>query len=221
MLLSPNSILFNTLNSLLIYLKEDWINQSDKEKSFLYQILKEIPETGDYNFYEQAETVIVGKGKKDTPRELQIRKAFDPSRLQTPTIHIKLNSDNQAGNGIGHDQGYKEPEFEEERGEYRNTFTKRFKSSYSLLITSQNEAEVDLIYTFIRGFMLSAIDYYHILGLENMMFSGQDLNQSLDTADRYFIRTLTVSFEYEITTPSIFREKIINNIFFEQTMLEQ
>jgi hypothetical protein len=212
----PDIILFQTLNSLLEYLKSDWGKQSDKTKSVLYKMINDVPAMANYNWYEQAVKVLVGNGEIDTPRVLEVRRSFDSSRLNVPTIHIRLTSENKSNDSIGQGQQGGEEDYlwNDEENSYQPIYTKRYKSKYSLLVTSDNENEVILIYNFIKMFLNASIDHFEFLGIENISFSGNDLTQNTETAYRYFMRVLNMDFEYELATPTIFKNKFVSDIIF-------
>ena len=200
MIISPEIIIFNTLKSVLKHIRLDYDAKVNKSESLLGLMLEGLS-IQRYDFLTQAESVFITL--EDNPRHLDVNMFFNASRASIPTIHITLPSEDSAENGLGIDEGYTDDiEFTDD---YYTTFTRRFSTSYNLIITSDNTNEVVLIYHALKAFCQSLIPHFNAAGLENIKIAGRDiqLNTSLIPTN-VFSRAVSLSFSYENTTPNLF-----------------
>lgn len=225
----PEFILFDFVEKSLKYIREDYAFQTDKNKSYLRKILNGISFQR-YDFVTQAEKVILAG--VDDPRYLDVNLMFNAAREGAPSIHITLPGETpqQGGDGIGQDQGYIMDIIESAiynqnvlvtEGKSTPIFTNRFQATYNIVITSDNNIEVIMIYHTLRAILTSLTASMSLTGLENLKFSGQDviINQELVPVG-IFIKTLNCSFQYETSAPSIYSDKIFNNIIATGKLIE-
>jgi hypothetical protein len=219
----PEFILFDLLNKAIEYIRNDYEAQSDKDKSFLMKVLK-----GNaierYDLQKQAVQVFIDNNPENQ-RYLETNLMFNMEREGMPTIHLTLPSEQtqSGGNGIGSDEGYQDSIIEDTeyneagemtfQGQITPVFTRRFQSTYNVVITSDNSNEVILIYHTLRALFISLIPSMHLAGLENVAFGGQDvqLYQGLAPKNMY-IRAITVTLQYETSSPNIFSQPMFHDI---------
>jgi hypothetical protein len=219
----PEFILFDILNKALDYLRTDYENQADKNDSFLMKVL-EGNYIERYDLQTQAVQVFIDNDPSNQ-RYLETNLMFNMEREGMPTIHLTLPSEQTqtGGNGIGIDQGYADDLIVDTvynvdgsvqtNGSFTPVFTRRYQSTYNIVITSDNPNEVILIYHTLRALLISLIPSINLAGLENLAFGGQDvqLNSSL-APKNIFIRAITVTLQYETSSPSIFPQPMFHNI---------
>jgi hypothetical protein len=223
LVLIPEVVLFDILNKALDYLRNDYANQTDKSKSFLMRVLEnKILER--YNFQTQAIQVFIDNDLGNQ-RYLETNLMFNMEREGLPTIHLTLPSEQTqtGGNGIGSDEGYMDSIIVEStyngdgslntQGNITAVFTRRFQSTYNIVITSDNSNEVILIYHTLRALLIALIPSISLAGLENVAFGGQDvqLNSSLAPKNMY-VRAITVTLQYETSAPSIFPQPLFSDL---------
>lgn len=204
-------VLFNTIKSILAYIREDYDSTTDKTQSFLYNLLGEVKIGELYDCYEQGKAMFIQKN--DNPRYLDVRLFFDASRASIPTIHITLPNETGSGDGIGVDIGYEEAEFDDVRGEYREVNNRMFNATYNVIITSDNTMEVVIMYHVLRASLIAAFAHMELSGLRNPKLSGGDLSINPDLVPiGIFMRSIAINASYEISVPELFAQKMAKKI---------
>lgn len=132
------------------------------------------------------------------------------------------------GNGIGSDQGYQDELFIDTeynpdgsmltQGSHTPVFTRRFQSTYNIVITSDNSNEVVLIYHTMRALLIGLIPSINLAGLQNLAFGGQDVQLYSGLAPKnMYVRAITVTLQYETSAPSIFPLPMVHDIIAKGT----
>lgn len=207
----PEFLIFDTLKGILKHIKEDYTAQADKEDSFLLQIIDELG-LQRYKYDKQAIAVFT-KGEDD-PRLLTVEMMLNMKKIGPPTIHITVPSDSNAQNAIGGSQdSFHGTEYYQDSLEYRSTFSRRLRTTLSLVITSDNSNEVVLIYHIVRALLISLQDHLALIGLENITFGGQDLSLMSDKipANMYF-RALNIGVEYQTSSIDLSKQRYFIDI---------
>jgi hypothetical protein len=162
-----------------------------------------------YNWYAQAQSLLLRTD--DDVRELQVGIGYNMERLQMPTIHILMPSDSKGViDSIGKD----------EHRTYNDvtqilTINKEqsFRAVYHLLITSDNNSEVILLYYFIRAIFLLFHENFDLMGLVDMQFTGQDINMMQElTPPHIFQRNISIQIDYVSKVKLNLPKAIVNKI---------
>ncbi len=213
-LIIPDIILLDTLKKVLKFIRSDWNDNVDKTKTFFHLLLK-----GDvlqrYDFYKQAQAVFLASD--DDTRKLDVHLMFNMNKLGPPAIHITMPGESTAGNGLGLDEGYFDPQFQDDdpsisistsgTDAFRRAYKRRSKATYNLVITSENKDEVVLIYHFLKSMAISLVTHLNLSGIENIKFSGRDLNINSEQVPQHiFTKSLGLDFEYDTEAYDIFKE---------------
>ncbi len=207
----PEVRLFNFINEILNIIREDL--KKDIDNAILHQIFDNNEIEG-FNYSKIAEELF-SRTKGENPRAIETRLFFDRERAEMPTIHISLPGEMPANDGMGMDEGYQDPIFNEDESQRQVTFTRRFNTKYDILFTSDNPMEVIIMYHSIRAIFLSFNTSLQLLGFHLPSFSGQDLSINEDLIPNHImIRALSLNFEYDVTVPSSLREKVIKGLKF-------
>lgn len=199
----PEFILFDIVQKALTYLRNDYNGQTDKSKSFLMRVL-EGNGIERYDLQTQAKQVFIDTDESNE-RFLEAHMMFNMERAGAPTIHLTLPAEQTqtSGNGIGSDEGYEDNIYDETT--VTSVFTRRFQSTYNIVITSDNSNEVILIYHTLRALLIALIPSIDLAGLENVVFGGQDVQLYSGVAPKnMYVRAITVNLQYETSAPSIF-----------------
>lgn len=217
-IVSPDIVFFNTCDILLKQIRQDWNNHTDKSQTLLGKMLIGT-NIGKYQLFEQAQTVFLQPD--DNPRKLDVRMGFDTQRADIPTLHITLPREQPAEDGIGIDEGFGDTFYNDDDKEYTKTFTRRFSTNYSVMITSDNRNEVVLVYNVFRALLISAFDHMQLSGLENIKLSGGDLQINDRLAqNNIFMRSINVNFSYDLTVPDFFDNAMVQQLNFTGTALD-
>lgn len=219
----PEIELHNTLKAILTLIREDYENRSNKEHTLLYKILGS-NRLQRYNLYEQGKKVFLAK--EDDPRFLDVQMFFNMKRASIPTIHITLPSEQAGQDGLGIDEGYADPAYDEIPSlgdpdvlQTSPNYTRRFDTTYNIIITSDNTNEVILIYHLLRAILIPVFDHLNQVGIENCKIGGRDIQAYPSLVpDSIFMRGLSLSFSYQITSPGIFKQDIIQKIILDYSI---
>lgn len=220
----PEFIIHDSLSKALDFIRKDYTAQANKSNSYLYKLL----ETGGFQKYknfEQAEQVFIVD--ETHPRYLDIDLMFNMDRDGAPTIHITMPSESPGQNAIGNEEGYQEPLWDDPSNNivnktYSSVFTRRYKATYDIVITSDNNNEVLLIYHVLKALLVALTGHLHLSGLENISFSGQDLQPYAElTPKNIFLRAIRLGVEYESSTLSFEKFQYALDIIFKGTAVEE
>ncbi len=210
-LMMPEVVLYNLLNNIIKLLRTDLqqnIQAHSEQNSILYRILG-VDEWGSnlklnfYDFYKQAKKVLSLNGN--------LKVHYGYSQDTTTAVDICILLPKETGEiGIGGDEGYLE-----EVGEdgYQNYYTQTFKSDYQLMITSNNNLEVLVVYTILKCALLMLLDQLELFGFRNPKISGQDIVMQEDlTPVPLFHKVLDIEFMYENNVPQRLKVDFLNKI---------
>jgi hypothetical protein len=197
-MLVPEFILHSTILELLDFLRTDYSTSNSPEESFLSLLCGDVGHSR-YNYFEQATQIFIENDKK-SPRLLQIDLGFNLSRDKLPAIHIVMPSESESSNALGQDEYTQEVD-----SKLVTTVSGRYKSTYDIVVFSDNSNETVLIYHIIKSLLKSAIPILHLKGLYNVGISGTDLAPYVDIAPQnIYSRAVRLSLEYESTSPSFY-----------------
>lgn len=226
MIIVPEIILYETLQSGLKFVKQDYAQQSDKSQSWLEQVLTGII-IDNYDFKEQARKVIL-QNKAESPRALTIDFMFNMQSDGSPVIHITLPAEQTqlGGNGMGLDEGYADDIRVEpanlQPGSVTPVYTRRYQATYNIVITSNNTNEVILIYHFMKALILALQPHLSLSGLQNIAVGGQDVNMMSDKVPKnLFFRAIAVTLQYESSAPAINKQMLLSGALFKGTAVNE
>jgi len=190
-----------------------WVsdNQNDtnipEDEKWLYRNFNDV-ELGTYKFLDQLQNMVLRTSKN--ARKLETRLMFDMDRANFPTIHIHLPQENAgAQNAIGTNISSEMYLNTDNTANYIHG--RSFDSSYDLIITSDNDMEVIMIYEFLKCLFVAAAETL----AENFTvfdFSGKELIPNFEVVPNgVYFRALTVKLDQLVETPSIVKINTITN----------
>lgn len=215
-ILMPDTVIYNSLNAFLDIIKKDYVaNAADLSKSILNILFDKDENELDidfetFDYLVQAKSLFIDK-------KVQVNIGYNLETAAMACIHILLPNESGSPFGIGADENY-QPQINtvvdagtpDEETFAQEIFTKRFESTYQLIITSENIFEVLLIYYYIKSCLISLNYHLELMGLRNLRIGGQDINIQQDSIPTHiFHRTLTLNFFYESNVPNFLKSKII------------
>lgn len=206
MLTVPEYIIYDTIQSLLKFVRADYAGEVDKTKTYLHKLLYGVGFQR-YNYLEQAVSVICCP--EDDPRKLQVELMFNQERQRVPSIHITLPAETLAPNANG--MGTDELEYlfddgndvEDIPGTMTAILARRYSATYNVVIMSDNTNEVVFLHHFVKALLTAAIPHLHEKGLQNISLGGRDVNPYNDLSNQMYVRAITMSLQYETSTLSI------------------
>jgi hypothetical protein len=220
-LVIPEVILYDTINSVILMLKDDIkTHTGTPKKTILWSLLGMDGEgkpmkMNTFVHFDQAYKIF-------SQKDISINLGYNMETLATNLgIHIILPNENGRPLTIGADEGYEDTEdVDEQHLMAKLNKTLVMNSTYNILITSPNSAEVILVYNILRACMLVIVDHFEIAGLRNPNFNGNDviIQQELIPA-HIFHRSLNFGFDYEVIASNIFAQQIIKKFKYKAVIL--
>jgi len=234
LILIPEFLIHDTLTKALAMLRDDYnslLVSSQENDSIIVNLLKDI-EFQKLDILAEGLKIFV-ENDSTHPREIQVDTVFNMEISTPPCITITIPGDSPAVNSIGigenelgaiydtdegvnPDQSIKEPS-----PNYFQTYNRRYKATYDLVIHSDNSNEVVLIYHVVRALLTGLTTHLHQNKLQNLQISGQDISIYSEVVPRnFFTRVLRLSFEYETGTMNLFKKMYPKDILFPGTIVE-
>lgn len=212
-LLIPDLIITNTINTFLEALRTDYRNREidgQIERSMLYLLFNGLS-LGQYDLFANVKKIIVTT--PENPKHIECKVSFDHNSSKSPAIWVTLPSESEKNNSLSIGEGNNDVltfdnTLDNEQDEYRKQFSRRFLTSYYIVIICENRNEMLVLYHLMQSMIITCINHFALEGLENLKIGGQDLQMNT-VPDRLFKRAITVSFEYEKVVP----EFLVKNIY--------
>lgn len=221
-ILFPEIVIYNTLNSIVSLLRDDLKKKSDDEDTILYKILgvdeeDNLIKMNLYNYFKQAKKIIL------LPQNLTVNFGYNQEVAKIISLHILLPSEN-AEAAIGEDEGYMSEDVLDENGKKIGTqqmFTQMYDSTYQIMITSNNSAEVNVVYNILKSMLLMLVPHLELMGLRVPKLSGNDIVMNDEyTPVPIFHKVLNLSFKYEHTVPQMVQQEVAKNFYFKMRLVD-
>ena len=214
-ILIPEVILYQTLENVTKYIRDDLAKNAESlESSFLYRLLG-VDDDGNpikmnrYNYFIQAKKIFENK------KNLSVNIGYNFEVAKIISFHIILPSEQPASISIGEDENYFTEE-DEETGKTQLKFCQVFSSNYQIMITSDNSSEVNLVYHIYKSLFIALVPHFSLKGFMNPKFSGNDIVFKDDTIPMgIFQKVLNIHFDYELVVPQLLLTDLIKSISFE------
>ena len=192
-----------TLDGLINWAIKDYLGKDDKGDTWLHKAFfkSQVPT---YKVYDQLVDILTRT--KGNPRKLQTRLMFDPSRAEMPTVHVHMPQENPVG-GNYISMGARDTDtIKTLEGEFSYQYEKEFQTNYDIIVTSNNQMEVLLLYEFLKRVFIAGADTL-LKNFVNFNFSGKELLYDSTLMPHTFYRAFSVSITEDVRTPSIISQK--------------
>lgn len=222
-ILLPEFVIHKTLVSIVELLRADLAqNAADDTKSLLYKILG-LDEQGNalqlnlYNVFKQAKKII------QTKNNLSVNFGYNQEVAQMISLHILLPSE-QGKMAIGADEGYLVDNITDAQGKrthVQNYYTQMYDTTYQIMITSNNSAEVNVVYNILKSMLLMLVPQLELMGLRLPTLSGNDVVMRDDLVPvPIFHKVINLSFTYEHNVPQMVQQLVAKNFYYQWRMIE-
>jgi hypothetical protein len=192
-ILIPEIIIKNTFDSLFKYVWDDYNSQSDEKDSIIYGMLYGL-ELDNFDYYKETLKLLENRFGKSS-RRMNLSLGYDLNSKNYPKISIILPNEESALNLANMTTDY---EYNEAETKGWQVNVNGYRTTYNLLITSDNPNEVVLIYHFLKALATSSPEQFELNGLINVIISGRDITLDMEVPppNYLFHRTVALSFEY-------------------------
>ena len=211
-ILLPELVIYKTLVAIIKLLRKDLETNVNEKDTILYRIFG-LDEQGEdlqiniYNYFKQAKKIL------ETKQNLSVNFGYNQEVANMISLHIILPS--ETGKiGIGADEGYMN-NIDDTETLYNGYYTSVYEATYQIMITSNNSAEVSVVYFILKSMLLMLIDQLELMGLHLPSISGNDIVMQDDlTPVPIFHKVLNLSFTYEHNVPQALQKNIIKNFYY-------
>lgn len=220
--LLPEFVIHKTLVAIVEMLRADLAEHAaDDTQSLLYKILG-TDEQGQplqlnlYNVFKQAKKII------QTKNNLSVNFGYNQEVAQIISLHILLPSE-QGKMAIGADEGYLSDDIVEdgEKTRVQNYYTQMYDATYQIMITSNNSAEVNVVYNILKSMLLMLVPQLELMGLRLPTLSGNDVVMQDDLVPvPLFHKVINLSFTYEHNVPQMVQQLVAKNFYYQWRMIE-
>ena len=221
-ILLPEFVIHKTLVAIVEMLRTDLAEHAaDDTQSLLYKILG-TDEQGKplqlnlYNVFKQAKKII------QTENNLSVNFGYNQEVAQIISLHILLPSE-QGKMAIGADEGYLSDDIVEdgEKTRVQNYYTQMYDATYQIMITSNNSAEVNVVYNILKSMLLMLVPQLELMGLRLPTLSGNDVVMQDDLVPvPLFHKVINLSFTYEHNVPQMVQKLVAKNFYYQWRMIE-
>ena len=221
-ILLPEFVIHKTLVAIVKMLRSDLAEHAaDDTQSLLYKILG-TDEQGQplqlnlYNVFKQAKKII------QTKNNLSVNFGYNQEVAQIISLHILLPSE-QGKMAIGADEGYLSDDIVEdgEKTRVQNYYTQMYDATYQIMITSNNSAEVNVVYNILKSMLLMLVPQLELMGLRLPTLSGNDVVMQDDLVPvPLFHKVINLSFTYEHNVPQMVQQLVAKNFYYQWRMIE-
>lgn len=221
-ILLPEFVIHKTLVAIVEMLRADLAEHAaDDTQSLLYKILG-TDEQGQplqlnlYNVFKQAKKII------QTKNNLSVNFGYNQEVAQIISLHILLPSE-QGKMAIGADEGYLSDDIVEdgEKVRVQNYYTQMYDATYQIMITSNNSAEVNVVYNILKSMLLMLVPQLELMGLRLPTLSGNDVVMQDDLVPvPLFHKVINLSFTYEHNVPQMVQQLVAKNFYYQWRMIE-
>lgn len=215
----PEQILYRVVSGMLIHLKKDYDDATNKDTTLLARLFKD-EKNVKFDYYREAISLFTRN--TDHPRKINVNLFYRAERTNMPTIHVVLMSDTTGENDLSMGEtGFLEDHYiDEGQGTITPTYARRFNSQYMIVCTSESEEECLLMYRTVQALLISIADTLELHGLQNIKFSGQELRINPELVPQnIFSRGVTISALHEVRVPRLFTSAVINDIITQGTIV--
>ena len=220
-ILLPEFVIHKTLVAIVEMLRADLAEHAaDDTQSLLYKILG-TDEQGQplqlnlYNVFKQAKKIV------QTKNNLSVNFGYNQEVAQIISLHILLPSE-QGKMAIGADEGYLSDDIVEdgEKTRVQNYYTQMYDATYQIMITSNNSAEVNVVYNILKSMLLMLVPQLELMGLRLPTLSGNDVVMQDDLVPvPLFHKVINLSFTYEHNVPQMVQQLVAKNFYYQWRMI--
>lgn len=208
----PEYVVFDTVNFAIKWIRSNYEGKENKDLSYISSLFKGWKRER-YDLLKELKAIVLAD--IDDPKLVQVNMMLNRHRELLPTIHITVPGETYGQNAMMNSQEYAGLLDDEEEEEYQEIYTRRFKSTYNIIITSANSNEVAALYHLLKHLLISLLPYMNHRGLENITIGGADLQAYSEIFPQAYVKGISLGVEYMTNAPSVDLLKYIKSIEYE------
>lgn len=212
-ILTPEIIIYQTLENIVSYVREDLKKNAENLKnSWLYKLLgvdedNSAIKMNRYEYFKQAKKVF------ESEQNLSVSFGYNPEVAKLLSLHIILPSEQTANTSLGEDEGY---QTEIVDGKVQEKLVQLFRSTYQIMISGTNSGEINLVYNVLKASFIALVPHFSLKGLLTPTISGNDIVFKDDLLPSGILhRVLNLSFLYELVVPQMLMKDLIKSVTFK------
>lgn len=215
-LLLPEHIVINTINQILIILREDYKEKiaAGREEENMLHLLLYGQTIEKIDMYKEAVSIFITTPQN--PKHFNATLSFDHNDTKAPQIYITQPSENEKNGSLQIGEGDQDEltfaRTAPEQDEYRTQYMRRYMATHYVVIVCENRIEMTIIYNVLKSMIVSCMNHFALEGLSNLKIGGQELKMRSEIPDRLFQKGITMSFEYEQVAPTLVLEQVYRKI---------
>lgn len=228
-ILIPEFSILKILENSIKFIREDLQKQidefNDEELSWLWYLTQGVG-VQRLEIFKQAKKLFLIDDPED-PKRLNITLGYPQELKGATAICIVHAGEQSAQNALSTDESpYKFEEYVVDKNEsdaWRNTYGRRYTSTYQIMITGDSTNEVIIVYNILKSMFITFMGSAQLsmAGFENAQVTGNDLQLRGDMSKNMFAKALNFKFEYEFRVPDTERQQYINSVIFKEIILDK
>lgn len=233
----PEYTIEKILNQIVKFIRKDYATQmaeyNDEKLTWLYLLTHNIGYQRLNMFSEAKKIFLTDPTDEEDGKRIRIYLSF-PQKIESGVAVCISHSGEQHGQNVlsvseDHDeQEYvyeDEPEEDEEReaNAWRKSYSRRYSTTYNIIITGDNTNETLITYLIFKAALVSLEGTSHldVFGFTNLKISSKDMQIKSEISKIMFAKTLDLNFEYEFRVPDVTRQKFMNAAIFKGIMKDE
>lgn len=211
----PERAILELTKYFVSFTRENYFEETDKEKTYLYELFGNEPNMGNYNFFDNA--VAIFTTEEDHPKHIEVHLGLNQERFAPPTIHITMPNEKLSPvNGIGYDFMFLSKNYQpDDPMKLSWTNSRNFNAIYNVVFTSDNTFETLIMYRWFQSCFIGNIELPEYMGLQQCVPSGGDIDlmDHLGIPNIYS-KAFGLECIYEITAPNFNKYHIPTKVRF-------
>jgi len=229
MIVIPERRLKQVIDYCLEYVRQDYLDMTDKNNSYLAYIFRNVDvtlQTKEFDYFKEATALFTRD--EDHPRHIETHYFLNRERFSIPTIHIQLTANNVApANGVGFDRDWDNPfnrdKTQSDSGFYDDIITggRSFQTVFQVVFTSDNLFEVQMMYYLITACLVGNVWILEENDIHNPSLSANDLILDSDIApSNIYARALQITCFFDMVAPEFDKKRIVGGLVVNGVLLQ-
>lgn len=207
----PEVVLYTVISSFLQRIRSEITSGMEEEQTFLYGCFSGI-KVGDFDYYQQAKE-IWGRALSDL-NYVRLTRFYQKDNLKGSVISLVNPGSVPAFNTVNYYDGQEELETG-----VKEKYSRTLKTSLSLLTTSINRDETQVIHNTLKAGVFALMDTFEMNGIRLPSISDRDMTFNQDMNVPYFGQVLIMDCIYDLKVLGFGQYPYTEDIKFQGELL--